>query len=380
MSRRRERANFDGSVSLVRQTHPETPGEDAEATLIRLAKIMEMADDTLNAVWRDSERKQGREKERQKDLDDMQKQLPSSKDPVSETGDGISSILESLKNTNRYGFWCGAVSVCTSSIGEADGKVGIAENLAALWKEAVSTFDRLPDAHGPKFPFGAAVNVAVLMKIRAIEPVVLELVAWSPWTHWRQEIPDSACVTEGLRAKAKEIQQVHYKQRMEELHRPDLGSLIAVQSTLTTAVISTIFCATAFLGVAWHYSTPDIGSPHDMVSRLGLSPFPWLAGFHCCARPAMTDIDFYPGPLVRHPGMRSVGARILYNNVPSLPPGVGLSMALVASLLRGGCALLPGFHPSFPVGSKVLERGSFFYWGCIAGRYHIAAVYLGDAA
>ena len=33
---------------------------------------------------------------------------------------------------------------------------------------------------------------------------------------------------------------------------------------LTTVVIITIFCATAFLGVAWTYSASEIGNHHDM--------------------------------------------------------------------------------------------------------------------
>ncbi|KXX80194.1 hypothetical protein MMYC01_204228 [Madurella mycetomatis] len=131
-----------------------------------------------------------------------------------------------LKDVQCYGLRSDAVSICVSRTRKASGKNGQAENLATLWKEAVCTFGQIPDAHGPKFPFGAALKVTVLMKIRAIEPVLLELVAWSSWSHWRPEIPDSACVSKELREKVKEIEEVCYKQRMEELHTPDLVALV----------------------------------------------------------------------------------------------------------------------------------------------------------
>jgi hypothetical protein len=228
MSRRRERANFDGSMSLVRQSHAVMLGEDPETTLVRLAKIMEMIDHAITTLWNHDAKNRGRRVGTGWGKPDAaQKQLPPREELIGQTQEEISSMLVCLKDVQCYGLWSDAVSMCTSWTRLANGKNGEAENLATLWKEAVCTFDRIPDAHGPKFPFGAALNMAVLMKIRAIEPVVLELLAWSPWTHWRQEIPDSACVTKELRAKAKEMEEVRYKRRMEELHAPDLLSLVS---------------------------------------------------------------------------------------------------------------------------------------------------------
>ena len=76
-----------------------------------------------------------------------------------------------------------------------------------MWREAVFTFDQILDAHDPKFAFGAALNVACLMKIRAIEPVVVRLLVL---TDWDQETLDSECV----------VAETRNKRRMEELHAP----------------------------------------------------------------------------------------------------------------------------------------------------------------
>jgi hypothetical protein len=148
---------------------------------------------------------------------------------------------------------------------------------------------------------------------------------------------------------------------------------------LTTAVVGTIFCATAFLSVAWHYSTPDIGNPHDMVSRNRSFGGCFAIFYHFIKSPKQRILTLALGLLVGRPGIRLISPRILHHDVSPIPTIMGLSMALVASLMCNWRTLLSRFHSGLPVGSKVLELGSVFYWGYITSRHYVAAIPVGDA-
>jgi len=240
MSRRRERANYDGSVSLVRPDRTDRLHLDADADpeimLIRLAKIIDILNEAALGVLKQDLHYQRDVTARNSNyvgklapfsfIDARQQELEAKSRPFRTSGvtddQEILSITARLSNHECYGYWSDAASVCERWVAEGT-RYADAENIAGLWREAVHAFDRILNAHGPKFPFGAVLNVSVLMKIRAIEPLVLQLLAR---TNWDQEIPDSECVTQELRAKAKKVVAKRNKKRMEELHTPDLASLV----------------------------------------------------------------------------------------------------------------------------------------------------------
>jgi len=237
MSRRRERANYDGSVSLVgTDARPEGPladmDIDLDQRLTRLFWIMDMINGVAigfleaairNKMFKSSTQSQVESAKLEAEQANVAYDLRNNPNDL----DGMAWYADRLSSTSCYTHWSRAWDHAQRVLEK--GKCIEAENLFDLWRDAIQTFDGILEAHGTRLArkYGQGLIVPVRHKILTLEGIVESVIVLTDMPSVAyQDILNSSCVTPKVRINIQKAFQRAERERKDALHTPDLVSLV----------------------------------------------------------------------------------------------------------------------------------------------------------